>query len=870
MVDSMATGWFYLGGGAPGGRQMGPVTWEQLYGLARSGAVGPQDLVWNPALPQWLPASQVPGLFAGPATPAGAGPYAGAPGLAPGPGGAPRYGRPVASPVYAPPGYAPRGPQPARSGRPTWLLPVLIPLVALILVGGGLGAYFGFARGGGTVGGGTVGGGTVGDSTVGSTVPGGGSSSTVSSQTATTAQGADVGTIEVTLPDSTKLIETAAWGEVPANQIGVILAAGKTRADADQIAQTLGGTIVGELAYLNLYQIQTTGTTEADLQATVDQAAAAPGVELAFPNQQALLQEEIWGVRESPLNDPAYSGNYGKGYELIGAQKAWSFIRGSGLPLSPVKVGIVDDGLYKGTGEFDGDSKTEFPDPNAGELADPEQLDNVGGGTVANPNGSHGTMVSGIIGADPANGGQAGIASTALGDNLTMSVINMFGGQYGRKEVQPDPNDPTQYLSAGGKTYSIGGLAAMLKQVQAKAKVINCSFGAQKPDANNALLAAAYRKFFEKMAKDHPDVTFVCAAGNEKGELSKTNYWPAGAGSGLSNVITVGNVMNDGDEATSSNLAGPDGEVTIAAPGHEVVQGTDDAGDPITNQYEVGGKHYGGGTSAAAPQVSAAAALLLSLKPDLTSERIKEILTQTARPGPDAMGGGILAIEEAVLMVINEVRADREPKLPPLTREQLENMGVIDAVATSGDQPDVYSVRGILASVPDNGTQVTITASGGATVDGDTTRSIAAAGEVEWPKVTIKGGQGTVTVARKDSGASSVITWTPPDVGPVDGHWEGELIQDMSTGIPLTYVLTLDLSGIAGAPGEAKVDIHFADLSSDSAPYLLEVTEAAGTTTIRITDGSGFLMTGTMTGPDRLEGSISGNWTGTWYATRTP
>jgi hypothetical protein len=45
VADSMAAGWFYLKSGPPGGQQTGPVTWEQLYGLARSGAVGPQDLV---------------------------------------------------------------------------------------------------------------------------------------------------------------------------------------------------------------------------------------------------------------------------------------------------------------------------------------------------------------------------------------------------------------------------------------------------------------------------------------------------------------------------------------------------------------------------------------------------------------------------------------------------------------------------------------------------------------------------------------------------------------------------------------------------------------------------------------------------------
>ncbi len=43
--------------------QTGPHTWEELYGFARSGLLGPQDCVWHPQLPGWQPAFQMPGLF---------------------------------------------------------------------------------------------------------------------------------------------------------------------------------------------------------------------------------------------------------------------------------------------------------------------------------------------------------------------------------------------------------------------------------------------------------------------------------------------------------------------------------------------------------------------------------------------------------------------------------------------------------------------------------------------------------------------------------------------------------------------------------------------------------------------------------------
>lgn len=51
--------WYY----ARGGQQMGPVTFEQLETLSRTGGLAPADLVWTSTMKDWLPASQVAGLF---------------------------------------------------------------------------------------------------------------------------------------------------------------------------------------------------------------------------------------------------------------------------------------------------------------------------------------------------------------------------------------------------------------------------------------------------------------------------------------------------------------------------------------------------------------------------------------------------------------------------------------------------------------------------------------------------------------------------------------------------------------------------------------------------------------------------------------
>ena len=60
---------------------------------------------------------------------------------------------------------------------------------------------------------------------------------------------------------------------------------------------------------------------------------------------------------------------------------------------------------------------------------------------------------------------------------------------------------PATHRSLTNIEYRCIDLAAVLKEVQAGSKVINCSFGSDHPDANNAQDAAIYTRFLEKMAK---------------------------------------------------------------------------------------------------------------------------------------------------------------------------------------------------------------------------------------------------------------------------------------------------------------------------------------------------------------------------------
>lgn len=123
---SLVSGWYYHKHGSLPGHRVGPLSWEQLYASVRNGTVGPNDLVWNQGLSGWFPAQQVPGLFAD--TPGSVTTMEGA---------------------VVPPTYVPVDVRPARSNNILWAW--LLPVIALVVVGAGLGAYFGFLRDGDSV-----------------------------------------------------------------------------------------------------------------------------------------------------------------------------------------------------------------------------------------------------------------------------------------------------------------------------------------------------------------------------------------------------------------------------------------------------------------------------------------------------------------------------------------------------------------------------------------------------------------------------------------------------------------------------------------------------------------------------------------------
>jgi hypothetical protein len=149
----------------------------------------------------------------------------------------------------------------------------------------------------------------------------------------------------------------------------------------------------------------------------------------------------------------------------VGVEDAWNLIKGLRLSLSDVHVGVTDDGLYKGYGEFDGDVLADTSVPHS-ELTAPLMEYNKDGSIKKDYSipGSHGTGVMNILAADPDNGGLTGIASLPLKGKLTATMINIWADPYGENsETSADQNDPTKIVQENGKTYAIGDLLALKK-----------------------------------------------------------------------------------------------------------------------------------------------------------------------------------------------------------------------------------------------------------------------------------------------------------------------------------------------------------------------------------------------------------------------
>ncbi|GAA4367904.1 hypothetical protein GCM10023185_40180 [Hymenobacter saemangeumensis] len=350
----------------------------------------------------------------------------------------------------------------------------------------------------------------------------------------------------------------------------------------------------------------------------------------------------------------------------VNVEPAWQYVP---FGISTIKVGIMDTGIDGGHPDL-GDGTTAGSRVRGGWDYVNQQPFTLNSDTWqgdARTSGGffwgHGTQCAGIIGAlrnNQVSGGTTYVGVAGIASGVSLYSLRIFGNS---------PSDPLWNSSvpssafAGMDRAAEGILDAALNTGRARnygVHVMNHSWTAPSSTSNLTLLEEAVKTAYSNK------VVMVTARGNAGNNAALfPSFYPE--------VISVSATGSNGNIKTSTNGSGPDDlygssygpDVDLAAPGtHALVYTTQTRYRPSGTPPPAVPYDVFNGTSAAAPHVAGAAALLLSYhstKPSpqtLHPEDVLEVLKKTARPKTvspysgisvsDLYGAGLLDVGKAI------------------------------------------------------------------------------------------------------------------------------------------------------------------------------------------------------------------------------
>ncbi|MFC9842297.1 S8 family serine peptidase [Streptomyces sp. NPDC060223] len=306
--------------------------------------------------------------------------------------------------------------------------------------------------------------------------------------------------------------------------------------------------------------------------------------------------------------------------------------------------------------------------------------------------------------------------------SITAGTGAELGGKY--KGVAPGAKLLNgKVLDDNGYGADSGIIAGMEWAVAQGADVVNLSLGSPDTPGIDPMEEAVNRLSAES------DTLFVIAAGNEGEFGEKTVGSPGSADAAL----TVG-AVDDGDKLAAFSSRGPrvgDGGVKpdLTAPGVAITAASA-AGSVLAEAIpsDIPGYLTLDGTSMASPHVAGAAALLAQQHPDWTGERLKAVLTGSAKPGSYSsfqQGTGrtdlVRALDQGVITEQGPLdfggqpwpHTDDTPAIKPLTYRNLGTEPVtldlsVDAFSVDGKPAaeGLFSVSPRQLTVPAGGTAI--------------------------------------------------------------------------------------------------------------------------------------------------------------------
>lgn len=334
--------------------------------------------------------------------------------------------------------------------------------------------------------------------------------------------------------------------------------------------------------------------------------------------------------------------------------EAWEFLKNSNLGKREVIIAIIDTGVDSRHPDLEGhfwENTGEVPDDgidndNNGYVDDIHGWDFYNGDNtichykfndryqlyLADPkdNDDHGTHIAGIISATADN--NIGIAGIATGVKVKLMVLKINGGAEG-----------TGNLSSA--------VEAVKYATRMGADICNLSWGTYQYTA--AL----------KEVMSESDMLFVAASGNTGENNDEKPIYPASLE--LPNLISVTFVDADGRLTDLSNYGS--NTVHIAAPG-------DDIYSTVVGSYATMR-----GSSMAAPQVSAVAALLYSLGDFTYPSNIKQLILDNSKLIPELEGKlinpGIPDAYRTISAAMEGLRGDSVP--PVIELKTIYDKGVL-------------------------------------------------------------------------------------------------------------------------------------------------------------------------------------------------
>ena len=272
----------------------------------------------------------------------------------------------------------------------------------------------------------------------------------------------------------------------------------------------------------------------------------------------------------------------------------------------------LKDVMWKNPGEIAGNG---IDDDNNGIVDDVYGVDYTSGSGTGNPidRHGHGTHCAGVIGAPTGNSvGIAGIAGVSQGKAKLMAIKGLSD------------------TGVGSTSWLMNGLNYAIKH---GAKISSNSWGGGGSDGG--ILA--------NILGNNPDHLFIAAAGNSNVQITPTNPRST-CSTNAANQLCVGSTTPNDARSGFSNWGKP--YVHVMAPGSGIMS-------TVPNS----GYRYMSGTSMACPQVSGLAALLSTLRPNLTPIQLKQLIEGNVQVksqyAPHVTSEGLIDVLKSVQALTN-------------------------------------------------------------------------------------------------------------------------------------------------------------------------------------------------------------------------